>query len=443
MLAELVTVGDEVLLGEVRNSNAAFLGEQLSGMGIEVQFQTSVGDDLHRLREVIETARQRSQLIVVTGGLGPTEDDMTRNAIAEAFAIPLIENPQAKAWLEEWLRQRGNRITLAGQFRQVLLPSGAEALENTAGSAPGFALKWEHGALVSLPGPPHEMQNMWHHVAKHWIAKTFEGRLQPFFGRQLMICGMGEAEVNRRMRDWILGEHEVKMAPYSSPGLVRLRLSFRGSSKREAEHHLDHAEHVARQRLGRYLYSNSGESLSETVGTLLRRKQLTISCAESCTGGLLGGHFTEQPGSSDYFLGSLVCYHNEVKRKLLGVKQEWLEQYGAVSAEVAASMAYGALQQTTSRIAVSVTGVAGPTGGSPEKPVGTVYFGLSFDTGDRGERKTLAWQRMLHGKRDQIRERSVNEILTSLYFFLTGTLEEPFWQERQVRYFESSMLGRS
>lgn len=425
--AEIITIGTELMRGEIVNGNAAFLAERFVGIGIDVSYQTAVGDEKQRLLDSLQQALRRSDIVVCTGGLGPTEDDLTRYVLAEVTGRPLVEHEQAKLWLHEWLRQRQKSIFDRAQLRQCLLPLGAEPLLNPIGSAPGIGLAYGRKLIVALPGPPHELSAVWQHMAENWIVQKAPMKLKQGISRQLMICGLGESDVNERLRDLMRDDAPVQIAPYARPGLVRLRLSASGDQSSLEELH--RTEQVVMERLGHHVYDNNGKRLEQTVGELLVQRGQTIAFAESCTGGLLGARMTDIAGCSQYFLGSLVCYSNQLKTNLLGVDAEIIAEHGAVSGPTAAAMAAGALRVAGSDISCSVTGVAGP-GASEKKPAGTVWFGLAHRK--REGSLVSVWKRFLPGDRQLVRERSVQEVFTALYFYLKEGTEGSFWRERDV-----------
>ncbi|MDN5345015.1 MAG: nicotinamide-nucleotide amidase [Clostridia bacterium] len=375
MHAEAIFTGTEILLGQIVNTNAAFLGRELAAAGISLYRQVVVGDNLERIRAAIEAARQRADLVIVGGGLGPTEDDLTREALAAALGLPLVEDPVARENVTRYFAARGRAMT-ASNLKQALLPAGARALENPYGTAAGVFL--EHGGKLYalLPGPPREFEPM---VVERLLPllEPYGARRGVIASRVLKIAGLGESAVEEAVRDLLRGANPT-LAPLAKPGEVLLRLTARAASPEAARELIRPLEAAVRERLAAHIFGSDHDTLEGVVGRLLGEQHLTLAVAESCTGGLLAHRLTNIPGSSDYFMGGLVTYSHEAKVKLLGVKEETLAIHGAVSPEVAAAMATGVRRVLGTDIGVGITGIAGPGGGSPAKPVGLVYIGLDM-----------------------------------------------------------------
>lgn len=415
--AELVFVGTEVVLGEIVNTHAAYLGRSLAAEGVRVARATAVPDDPAEAAAVLREALARADLVVCTGGLGPTTDDVTRQALAEATGRPLREDPASRAAIQAYLERRGLPATEAGA-RQALLPDGAEPLPNPYGTAPGIAL--EHGGrlLLCLPGPARELQPMWE---EHGLprVRSFRGRRGEapvrLFRRVLRVAGLPESVVEERLQDLFRPGADPEVAPYVQGFLeVHLRLRTRAAVPEEAEARLEAVERRIRERLGVHVYGRDDETLPAAVGALLRARGLRLALAESCTGGLIGHLITSVPGSSAYFLGSLVAYDDAVKRGVLGVPAEVLRRHGAVSEETARAMAAGAMATTGADVGLAVTGIAGPGGGTPEKPVGTVWLCV------RDRERTLARRFWFPGVRAEVQERAAGLALALLRGFLLG-----------------------
>lgn len=410
MVGEIVAVGTELLLGQILNTNARYLAEALAGLGIDVYYQTVVGDNRGRLAGVLGQALGRSDLVVTCGGLGPTADDLTREAVADALGVPLVEDEAARRVVEAYFRRRGLALP-EGNRRQWLLPAGARALENARGSAPGFVVEAAGKVVVSLPGPPAELQPMFEEQVLPFL-EALPGRGGTvILSRVLHLCGIGEAAAEERVSDLMAGRNPT-LAPYAHPGQVDLRLTAKAGSREAARALLAPLEEEVRRRLGEHVFGADGETLEGVVGELLRARGLTLALAESCTGGMVGERITRVSGSSDYFLFGAVTYANEAKERVLGVPAGTLRRWGAVSRQTAVAMAEGARRAIGADVAVSVTGIAGPTGGTPEKPVGTVYFGLSAREGSW-------WRRGAYtGDRQTIRRWSTQEALAFLRSYL-------------------------
>lgn len=413
LVGEIVAVGTELLLGQILNSNARYLSEVLARLGIDVYHQSVVGDNRARAAAVLRQALGRSDLVVTSGGLGPTEDDLTREAVADALGLGLEENPEARAVVESYFERRG-RAAPAANRRQWTLPAGARALPNPNGSAPGFVVEKDGRLVVCLPGPPGELQPMVEaHVIPLLAAHPGRGG-RVILSRVLHLGGIGEAAAERRVAHLLAGTNPT-VAPYAHPGQVDLRLTAKAATESEARALLAPVEAEIRARLGRHVFGADDETLESVVGDLLRRRGLTLALAESCTGGLVAGRITRIAGSSDYFLLGAVTYANAAKERILGVPSETLRRHGAVSRETALAMAEGARRAAGASVAVSITGIAGPAGGTPEKPVGTVYFGLAAAEGRWWRRGAFL------GDRETIRRWSAQEAL----YFLRSYLLDP------------------
>ena len=405
MRAEIISIGTELLLGQIVDTNAVFLSHELADLGISLFYRDTVGDNPARLDEVLQLARGRSQLILCTGGLGPTEDDITTAAISRVCARPLHLHEGAYATLAAWFASRGRTMT-DNQRKQAMIPHGAELIPNPVGTAPGFLLQQDGVTFISFPGPPDEMKAMWNATVKPYLRA-----LSPdvIYSRTLRFCGIGEGPLEMLLKPVINAQRNVTVAPYAKTIEVHIRLTTKAANEGEALTRIAPVEADIRQLAGEYLYGIDEETLEEAVGNLLRQRRLTLAVAESCTGGLLGGRITEIGGSSDYFLGGILCYSNTLKQSLLGVPEATLAQHGAVSPDTARAMADGARNTTGADIGVSITGIAGPTGGSEEKPVGLVYIGVACLG-----METRVTRYLLGGERAMVRRRAVQEALVLL-----------------------------
>jgi nicotinamide-nucleotide amidase len=379
MSAEIICVGTELLLGDIVNTNAQFLALELANLGIPHYYQTVVGDNLERLQQAIAIASDRSNILIFTGGLGPTPDDITTEAIANFFRTPLIERQDLLEDIARKFAQRGREMTPSNR-KQALIPEGANVLPNPTGSAPGIIWQPRSGlTILTFPGVPSEMQHMWQETAVPYLKSQGWGQ-QIIHSRTLRFWGIGESALAEKVVPFFEGENPT-VAPYAGKGEVRLRVSARAVSVEQAEQLI---EPVARelQEIGKpYYYGTDGDSLASVIGQLLMAARETLSVAESCTGGGLGSTITEIPGSSEYFWGGVIAYDNSVKVSVLGVNPTDLEQAGAVSEPVARQMAVGARSLLGTTWGLSITGVAGPGGGTAAKPVGLVYIGLAGPDG--------------------------------------------------------------
>ncbi len=411
MVGEIVAVGTELLLGQILNTNARYLAQALARLGIDIYYQTVVGDNRERLAGVLSRALARSDVVITCGGLGPTADDLTREAVADALGLPLIEDEAARQVVESYFRRRGLDLAPAGNRRQWLLPAGARALRNEHGSAPGFILEAGGKVVISLPGPPGELRPMFEEQVLPYLSALPGRDGTVIVSRVLHLCGIGEAAAEELVRDLAEGSNPT-LAPYAHPGQVDLRLTAKARSEEEARRLLAPLEEEVRRRLGEHVFGADEETLEAVVGALLRARGLRLALAESCTGGLVAERITRVPGSSDYFVFGAVTYANEAKERVLGVPAETLRRWGAVSRQTALAMAEGARALMDADVAVAITGIAGPTGGTPEKPVGTVYFGLSAREGSWWRKGSFT------GDRETIRRWSAQEALTLLRSYL-------------------------
>ncbi len=407
--AEIICVGTELLLGEIQNSNAQFLAQQLADLGIPHYYQTVVGDNPMRIQKVLAIACERSRLLIFTGGLGPTPDDLTTEAIADFFAVPLVERPEVLEDIERKYAQQGRKMTPSNR-KQAMLPEGADILPNPIGSAPGMIWQPRTGlTILTFPGVPSEMKAMWQQTAVPYLRSQGWGQ-EMIYSRTLRYWGIAESALAEKASD-LLALKNPTVAPYAGNGEVRLRISARAESESTALQLIQPIEQQLRQIGGLDCYGADDDTLASVVGELLQQQGATLSVAESCTGGGLGQVLTAVVGSSNYFWGGVIAYDNPVKISLLGVNSEDLAQQGAVSDTVAQQMATGVRDRLGTTWGVSITGVAGPGGGTTEKPVGLVYIGLA---GPEGWVQSIACQFGALGGRDWIRQMSVNTALDRL-----------------------------
>ncbi|MFM7086115.1 MAG: competence/damage-inducible protein A [Cyanobium sp.] len=381
--AEVLCIGTELLLGNILNGNARWLAEQLAALGVPHHRQQVVGDNRERLIAAVREAAGRCRVLITTGGLGPTPDDLTTAAIAAAFDTPLEENAEAWADIEAKLAQRG-RTPSETLRRQALIPRGATLLPNPTGTAPGVIWSPQPGfTLLTFPGVPSEMQAMWQASAVPWLQRSGLSA-GVFASRTLRFWGVSESALAERVADLLEGENPT-LAPYAGAGEVKLRLTACGGDQTAAAALLQPLEQELHRRTGLLCYGTDDDSLAAVVLQALRRRGETLAVAESCTGGGLGAALAAVPGASEVFLGGVIAYANAVKQGLLGVPAELLERCGAVSDPVAEAMAAGARRATGADWALAITGVAGPAGGSAEKPVGLVHIGLAGPDGTSSE----------------------------------------------------------
>lgn len=380
--AEILCVGTELLLGDIVNTNAAYLSRKLAELGISVYYQSVVGDNPERLKKALSAAAERSDLIITSGGLGPTYDDLTKETVAEFFGKPLIRDKDILSRLEEYFAETG-RVMTENNKKQADIPEGAIVLRNDYGTAPGVCL--EDGktgvTVIMLPGPPRELEPMFAEQAMPYLSSRRDSVL---VSRNINIFGMGESSVENVLRSVMESSLNPTVAPYCKEGEVRLRVTAKAENEEKAYSMCgEMIEKILATEVGPAVYGIDTETIEHELVQRLSRSGKKFAAAESCTGGLIAKRITDVPGSSEVFLGGCVTYANSAKESLLGVKKESLERFGAVSEQVALEMARGVREALGADIAVATTGIAGPGGGSSEKPVGTVWVGISSEKGDR------------------------------------------------------------
>jgi nicotinamide-nucleotide amidase len=382
--AEILAVGTELLTPYRSDSNSLFITARLNELGVEVRAKAIVGDDPADLRAMLEQARGRVDLVVLTGGLGPTDDDVTRPVAASTLGLALEEDPAIVEWLERRFASRGYKMS-PNNRRQAQVPAGAMTLENQRGTAPGLWIDQGDRGVLLLPGPPREMQPMLEAFIRDVLAARTSGRR--LYRRVLRIAGWGESSVDHAVQPvysrWTGLDPPIFTTILAAPGQVELHLTTAGEDAATAGARLDRAVAELTPILRPGLFSTDGRSLEEVVGDLLRERRMTIAAGESCTGGLISSRLTDVPGSSDYVLASVVAYSNRAKTELLGVTPETIEAGGAVSEAVAVAMADGARDRGGADVGVGVTGIAGPGGATPSKPVGMVCIAVTIADGRR------------------------------------------------------------
>lgn len=376
--AEIVSVGTEHLLGQITDTNAVWLCNVLAAHGIAVYYRSTVGDNVGRVQEVFGEALRRVDLIIATGGLGPTDDDLTVAAVAGTLGLPMELNAEAWAHVQEFFRRR-NRPLSSQQQKQAMMPRGARMIPNTRGSAPGVIIEHEGKTLVFTPGVPREMKGMIEdHVIPYLRAHGLAGT--DVIRSRILRVALGESIVEDRLRDLMRAGTNPTIAPYAHMGECHLRVTARGDEA-AVDGLLDETELAIRERLGRAIYAVGEQTLEETVARQLADAGLTIAVAESCTGGLIAHRLTRTPGASMYLDGGVIAYSNAAKSRWLDVQPDLITRDGAVSPEVARAMAEGARAHAETDLAIATTGIAGPSGGTPEKPVGLVFIALAHAGG--------------------------------------------------------------
>ncbi|MDP6542974.1 MAG: competence/damage-inducible protein A [Phycisphaerae bacterium] len=410
MRAILISTGDELTSGRTIDTNSAWLAEKLLGMGIRTVSHHTVGDDATEIASAIRDASGRADVVLVSGGLGPTPDDLTRHALADVLGAELVLDEKCLAEIEEFFSRRGRRMVRANRL-QAMIPNGASPIDNQRGTAPGIAVRVGESLVICMPGVPAEMHAMFESSAAALIPPS---QLAVVI-EVLRVFGLGESDLAEKIAD-ILGDRQgdVIVGTTVSNGLISLTISATGDSETAAAALAAQTTAKLARRLGPAIIGSGADTLASLVAQLLVSRKETLSLAESCTGGMVGEMITSLSGASEYFLGSAVCYANTAKRDILGVPQEILDDCGAVSEPVAREMAQGARDRFDSDWAVSLTGIAGPDGGSPDKPVGLVFIGLA------GPDTTEVFRHVYASHREQIRLRAAMGALNHLRIALLG-----------------------
>lgn len=403
MTVELVCVGTELLLGNIVNTNAAYLAEQCAALGLSCFYQSVVGDNAERLKGTLDVAVGRSDIVILSGGLGPTTDDLTKETAAEAMGMPLAMDAHSLARIEHFFKTRNLEMT-ENNKKQALVPVGARVLDNDNGTAPGLILEKDNKRLILLPGPPNELVPMFEKSVKPYLEALEPGII---YSKTVKICGIGESKAASMIQDLIDGQTNPTVAPYAKTGEVHLRVTARAADEKQAKQLVKPLVKELKNRFGAAIYTTDEDvTLEKAVVDLLLANDLTVSTIESCTGGMLAARLINIPGVSEVFKYGYITYSNKAKRKVVGVKKSSLHKYGAVSAQVASEMATGPAMISKADVNVSITGIAGPDGGSAEKPVGLVYIGCCV------KGKTTVKEYHFMGNRAKIRESSVSAALT-------------------------------
>ncbi len=409
--AETVAIGSELLLGGRLDTNSLHIANCLAASGIELRYKTTVGDDLSDMVAVLKTAARRVRVVIITGGLGPTVDDLTREAVAQATGHRLVRRKAALDEMTARLAQWG-RTPTTSQFRQAMIPAGADILSNPVGTAPGFALVWKDTFVAALPGVPREMEPMLRDGVvprlQAWMPSQNVLPATPMIRRVVHTSGVPESVVDQKLEGLVPPGSPVQLGIYASP--MEVMVSLTGPDKESGPVTIDHLFDEAKTRLGDIMYGEADDTMEAVVGRLLTDRHMTLALAESCTGGLIGHRLTQVPGSSSYVDRGVVCYSNRAKIELLGVSPDLLDRHGAVSAEVAAAMARGIRERSGVSVGLSVTGIAGPGGATATKPVGLVYIGL-----DGGPGQAMTKECRFHGgDRTVIKQRASQAALDLL-----------------------------
>ena len=411
MKCEILAVGTEILLGDILNTNAQYLSRELAELGFDVYYHEVVGDNKERILKALETSFNRSDIIITTGGLGPTKDDMTKELVSEFLGMKMCLHEESLKSIKEYFNKMGREFVKSNE-KQAYFPKEAIILKNSNGTAPGAVFEKNNKAIIVLPGPPKEMESMFKEEVKKYLKKYSDDVI---ISEVLRIFGIGESKAEEKLQDIIDNGINPTVAPYAKEGEVIFRITAKAQNEEEARKMIVPIKDEIYKRLGNSVYNTGETSLQDTVAKLLIDKNMTIGVSESCTGGLISAKLIEYPGVSEVFLEGAVTYSNEAKMRTLKVKKETLDKFGAVSHETAREMAEGIAKRCGSRIGISTTGIAGPGGGSDEKPVGLVYFGIYLDG------KVKSFKHIFTGDRNSIRNRAS---MTALNIVRTEILEK-------------------
>lgn len=403
MKAEIFSVGTEILLGEILDTNAKYIASQLANIGVDVFYKTSIGDNEKRLLDAIDIAYKRADIIISTGGLGPTDDDLTKETFAKYFNKKLVRHKESLENLKSYYLNEDMPLS---NLKQADIPEGAIVLLNENGTASGCIIEENDKIAVILPGPPKECIPMFDKQVKSVLEKYTNKVL---VSKNLNLCGIGESNASEIIRDLMLSSKNPTIAPYANNNEMRFRITASGKTREEAKEILKPTIDKLYDIFKGYIYGEDDDTLQDVIVGKLIKNNMTISTAESCTGGLLASTIINVPSASSVFLNGVICYSNESKIYELDVCKEDLEKYGAVSEQVAIQMAEGIRKKSNTTIGISTTGIAGPAGGTEEKPVGLVYIAISMEG-----KETICRKLMLKGNRQKIREKTVNICFTNL-----------------------------
>lgn len=410
MITELISVGTEILLGNIVNTNSAYLAEMCARLGLSLYYQSVVGDNKDRMKKTIQLAMERSDIVILTGGLGPTQDDLTKEVTAEVMGLKLTEDAHTRKridkYMESYAGNNPDRKITQNNWKQVTVPEGAIVLDNVNGTAPGLILEKGDKIAILLPGPPNEMKPMF----EEQVYPYLRGKQSNIFYSQIVkICDVGESQVAAEIQDLIGSQNNPTIAPYAKTGEVHLRITARAKDEKEGKKLVKPYVHEIKKRFGKHVYTTEeNKTLEEAIVDLLKEKEMRLSLVESCTGGALAARIVNVPGASEVFGAGFVTYSNKAKRKMVQVKKSTLKTVGAVSERCASEMARGGANVSGADVCLSVTGIAGPGGGTKEKPVGTVFMGCCC----HGETHVREFHFV--GSRSKIREQSVSHGLAFL-----------------------------
>lgn len=410
MKAGILAIGTELLMGQTVNTNATYLSKELGELGIGVYYHLTVGDNPQRIKKALVDLLESCELVIVTGGLGPTLDDITKEVVADALGLDMILDDRSFSIIKERFRLF-NRAMPESNIRQAYFPDGAIIMDNALGTAPGCIVEIVESkkAIIVLPGPPRELKHMYHTHVKNYLIQKNAFKMH---SKYLSIYDLGESAVEERLMDLIQNQTNPTLATYAGDGKVLLRVTSSGLTEDRNVEAVDDMVLEIERRIGKHIVSYKGEEIDQVILSLLRRQQLNIALVESCTGGKLTSALVKHSGASDVVDSGIVTYSNAAKMREVGVKAETLQTYGAVSHQTCHEMVKGVMMKSGAAVGISITGIAGPTGGTVEKPVGLVYIGI----GVNGE--VYTFENNFTGNRESIQDRAVIKALKLLYDYL-------------------------
>ena len=398
MKSEIISVGSELLLGNTVNTNASFLSRKLAELGIDVFYHTVVGDNVYRLKTITKIALDRSDLIIYTGGLGPTEDDLTKEVVSETLGVDLELDNVHLAKIKKYFEKRNMKMT-DNNIKQAYIIKDSKVLNNDIGTAPGVFFNWKDKKIILLPGPPTEMKTMFNNYTAPLLKQD-----SIIKSKTIRTMGIGESSLEELIKDLVIEQSNPTIATYAKQGQVEIQVTGKGKNEKEIDLIIDPLVKEIDKRLGEYIYSYNNESIEEVFFKQLKKNHMTVAFCESCTGGLVSSRFTAIPGASQVFERGIVTYSNNSKIEELNVKESTLKTYGAVSEETAKEMSIGLLNKTNVDMALSITGIAGPTGGTKDKSVGLVYIGLA------SKDKSYVIKNIFTGSRQDIQNKAANKV---------------------------------
>lgn len=393
MKAEIICIGTELLLGQIVDTNAAFLARELADLGIDLYHKTTVGDNMERMVAALRLAWERSDLLILSGGLGPTQDDLTREAVAELCQEKLEFNLDAWQQVSAYF-DRIQRPIVESNRRQAMFPHSGQIIPNHLGTAPGLLVEKERHYLIALPGVPSELIGIWQVWATPYLKRLLMKENNPVLTSRMVMVGIGESVMEEKIMDLIQNQTNPTIAPYAGKGEVTLRITAKSFSEQKNQCLISELLIKITEKLSDYIYGYDTDNLETVIGQIFRAKGWSLALAESCTGGLVAHRITNIPGSSDYFLGGINSYSNQMKIGFLGVSPSTIQEYGAVSPETASEMAQGIRMRTGANVGLAITGIAGPGGGSPQKPVGLVYFAIDIAGQLKVEKRVFPFDRI-------------------------------------------------